>query len=163
MFDEAQKYISENHEQVTDLLADFSQTDVLLFYCPRPEIRKLQEQKWQPILDLCNQNLNTVFKATDALEVLPQNKNSAEVFKKMLKTLSLKQLTVLYLAATNLKSPLLGYLLLGQKISAAQAFDLAYLEELCQNERWGEDAEAVEKRRKVFEVLQQIEDYIKND
>ena len=70
---------------------------------------------------------------------------------------------MLYLSATNFKPPLLGYLLLGQKISAAQAFDLAYLEELCQNERWGEEAEAVEKRRKVFEVLQQIEDYIKND
>ena len=163
MFDEAQKYISENREQVTDLLTDFAQTDVLLFLCPNAEIKKTQEQKWLPVLAQINQILNTVFKATDALEVLSQNKNSAEVFKKMLNTLSLKQLTVLYLAATHLKSPLLGYLLLVQKISAVQAFDLAYLEELCQNERWGEDAEAVEKRRKVFEVLQQVEDYIKND
>lgn len=163
MFDEAQKYISENREQVTDLLADFSQTDVLLFYCTQPEIRKLQEQKWPPILDLCNQNLNTVFKADESLNVLPENKKSAEIFKNELRTLSLKQLTALYLAATNLKSPLLGFAMLQQKMSAAEAFDLAYLEELCQNERWGEDAEAVEKRRKVFEVLQQIEDYIKND
>ena len=163
MFDEAQKYISENREQVTDLLTDFSQTDVLLFLCPNAEIKKTQEQKWLPVLAQINQILNTVFKATDALEVLSQNKNSAEVFKKMLKTLSLKQLTALYLAATNLKSPLLGFAMLQQKMSAVEAFDLAYLEELCQNERWGEDAEAVEKRRKVFEVLQQVEDYIKND
>lgn len=163
MFDEAQKYISENREQVTDLLTDFAQTDVLLFLCPNAEIKKTQEQKWLPVLAQINQILNTVFKATDALEVLSQNKNSAEVFKKMLKTLSLKQLTALYLAATNLKSPLLGFAMLQQKMSAVEAFDLAYLEELCQNERWGEDAEAVEKRRKVFEVLQQVEDYIKND
>lgn len=163
MFNEAQKYISENREQVIDLLADFAQTDVLLFLCPDAKIRKMQEQKWLPVLAQINQNLNTVFKADEALNVLPENKKSAEIFKNELRTLSLKQLTALYLAATNLKSPLLGFAMLQQKMTAAEAFDLAYLEELCQNEQWGEDAEALNKRRQVFEVLQQIEDYIKND
>ena len=74
--------------------------------------------------------------------------------------MSLKTLTAYYLAAVRLKSPLLALAFAEKKISASEAFDLAYLEELYQSKSWGVDDEAEQGRQCVKNELFEIDDFL---
>lgn len=157
---DTQNYVAQNTSQVIATLSEFAQTDVLLFWHPKAEINAVQQKKWQPILDKINADLNTVFKATEGLEILPQNKTSAQIFAQKISALPTVKLTALYAAALNLKSPLLAYAMVQKMLSADEVFAAAFLEELQQNKAWGEDAEAVQKRARIKAEIEQIEEYI---
>ena len=160
-FEDTQKYVTENTPQIITTLTEFAQTDVLLFWHPKAEINAAQQHQWQPILDKINADLNSVFKPSVALDVLPQNQTSAQIFAQKIAALPPAKLTALYIAALNLKSPLLAYAMVQKIISADDAFTSAFLEELQQNKSWGEDAEAVQKRARIKAEIKQIEEYIK--
>ena len=157
---DTQNYVTENTSQVVAVLAEFAQTDVLLFWHPKAEINATQQKTWQPILDKINTDLNSVFKATEGLEILPQNKTSAQIFAQKISALPMTKLTALYAAALNLKSPLLAYAMVQKMISADAAFAAAFLEELQQNQAWGEDNEALQKRARIKEEILKIEEYL---
>lgn len=159
-FEDTQNYVTENTSQVIAVLAEFAQTDVMLFWHPKAEINAAQQKTWQPILDKINADLNSVFKATESLEIPPQNKTSAQILAQKISALPAAKLTALYAAALNLKSPLLAYAMVQKIISADDAFTAAFLEELQQNQAWGEDAEAVQKRARIKAEIKQIEEYL---
>ena len=74
--------------------------------------------------------------------------------------MSLKTLTAYYLAAVRLKSPLLALAFAEKKITASEAFELAYLEELYQSKSWGVDEEAEQSRQCVKNELLEIEEFL---
>lgn len=153
-------YVAQNTPQVIATLSEFAQTDTLLFWHNKAEINALQQQRWQPILDKINADLNTVFKATEGLEILPQNKNSAQTFAAALGAMSPHLLTAVYAIALNLKSPLLAYAVVRNHISLEEAFHAAFLEELYQNQAWGEDVAALNNRAQIKAELEQIGAYL---
>lgn len=159
-FADTQKYVTENTSQVIATLAEFVQTDVLLFWHPKAEINTAQQLQWQPILDKINVDLNSVFKPSVALDVLPQNQTSAQIFAKKIAALPPAKLTALYIAALNFKSPLLAYAMVQKMVTTDEVFNAAFLEELQQNKAWGEDDEAVQKRARIKAEIKQIEEYI---
>ena len=159
-FDAAEKYVSENRDFIETTLAEFVLTDTLLFWSDKSEIKSLQKEKWQPLLDRLAQQNNWHFCTTEDFCLPQENERTGEIFSAYLKTLSLKKLTALYLAATNMKSPLLGVAMVENILPAIKAFDLAFLEELYQAKEWGEDAAASNLRQKILEDLQAIEEYL---
>ena len=158
----AEKYISQNKDFILTTLSEFVLTDTILFWSDKPEIKTLQLQKWQPVLDWLGITYNMHFFSTEDFCLPQENERTCEVFSAYLRTLSLKKLTALYLAATNMKSPLLAIAMVEQKLSADEAFNLAFLEELYQAQLWGKDEAAENLRNKIKEDLSEIEDYIKN-
>ncbi len=161
-FSEAEKYVAQNKELIIGTLADFALTDTLLFWSDKEELKTLQQQQWQPVLNWLAQRLNLHFCTTEDFCLPQENERSSEIFAAYLRTLSLKPLTALYLAATNLKSPLLATMFLAGKLSASEVFDLAFLEELYQVRQWGEDTAAANLRQIIRDDLNAIEEYIKN-
>jgi ATP synthase F1 complex assembly factor 2 len=159
-FAAAEKYVSENRDFIETTLAEFVLTDTLLFWSDNQEVKALQKEQWQPILDRLAEQNNWHFCTTEDFCLPQENERTGEKFATYLKTLSLKKLTALYLAATNMKSPLLGVAMIENILSSSTAFDLAFLEELYQTKKWGEDAAASNLRRKIFEDLQAIEGYL---
>ena len=72
-----------------------------------------------------------------------------------------KEMACYYAAALNMKSVLLALALVKGKINAQTAGKLSYLEELWQNEMWGNDEEAAKRRKERCDELVEIESYLK--
>lgn len=159
-FKQAEKDIKEHRSEVIEKLVEFSFTDVILFWSANEDIKKLQTEKWLPVLKWLNNRFKITLKETDGLTPPPQNENNRAVFMQILEKMSLKTLTAYYLAAVRLKSPLLALAFAEKKISASEAFDLAYLEELYQSKSWGVDDEAEQGRQCVKNELLEIDDFL---
>ena len=162
-FRDAEQYILQNKKEIISLLAEFVLTDTILFWSADEDIKLLQREKWQPIIDFADKEIGINLQKT--YEIIPPSENNhcREAFKNYLRTLYLNELTALYLAATELKSVLLAVALVKRKISATEVFEGAFLEEFYQNERWGTDKEAENKREQIKENLLKIEGYIQEN
>jgi chaperone required for assembly of F1-ATPase len=154
------KDISARKEEVTDKLIKFSFTDVLLFWSANDEIKAVQVQKWTPILEWLGARFSLNLEKTDTLAAPKSNEDNYERFKDILLALPDKKLTVFYLAALLLKSPLLALALIDGRINADEAFDLAFLEEIEQNKRWGVDSECLSRRQQIKAELHEIAGYL---
>ena len=159
-FKQADKEIKEHRSEVIEPLVEFSFTDVILFWSANDDIKSLQTEKWLPVLKWLNNRFKITLKETDGLTPPPQNENNRAGFTEILEKMSLKTLTTYYLAAVRLKSPLLALALVEKKITASEAFELAYLEELYQSKSWGVDEEAEQGRQCVKNELLEIEEFL---
>lgn len=159
-FKQAEKEIKEHRSEVIEKLVEFSFTDVILFWSANDDIKSLQTEKWLPVLKWLNNRFKITLKETDGLTPPPQNENNRAGFAEILEKMSLKTLTAYYLAAVRLKSPLLALALSEKKITASEAFELAYLEELYQSKSWGVDEEAEQGRQCVKNELLEIEEFL---
>ena len=131
-FTDVEKYVEENKEFIISQLSDFSLTDVILFWSKESELKKLQQTKWQPIIDWCNNEFGCSFQSSYFFEIKNKQENKAKILS-ILRTLYLKDLVGLYLASTKAKSVLLGLGLIKNKITALEVFENSFLEELYQN------------------------------
>lgn len=156
----AEKYVKQNQPEIINILVDFTLTDVILFWNSNAELMKKQKLGWQPLLDWLLQEYHIKLIPTTSLEPPQENKQQCKSLQQLYGTLYLKDLTAFYLAATSLKSTILGFALVKNKINSAKAHELSFMEELHQNIFWGEDEEAVKNREKVHQDLQQIEEYL---
>lgn len=159
-FMQAEKEIKEHRSEVIEKLVEFSFTDVILFWSANDDIKSLQTEKWLPVLKWLNNRFKITLKETDGLTPPPQNENNRAGFTEILEKMNLKTLTAYYLAAVRLKSPLLALALAEKKITASEAFELAYLEELYQSKSWGVDEEAERGRQCVKKELLEIEEFL---
>lgn len=158
-FAEAEKYIATHHSETIDNLCRFFETDVLLFWSDKPDVYEYQNQHWQPILD----KLNSVFKLDlqkTTFLISAENKKSVALFADILNSLTIKELTGCFIASSELKSVLLGLLMAKKEISASEAFNASFLEELYQNKFWGEDPAAKNARSDTQKTLSEIEGYL---
>ena len=159
-FKQAEKEIKEHRSEVIEKLVEFSFTDVILFWSANDDVKKLQTEKWLPVLKWLNNRFRITLKETDGLTPPPQNENNRAGFTEILEKMSLKMLTAYYLAAVRLKSPLLALAFSEKKITASEAFELAYLEELYQSKSWGVDEEAEKGRQCVKKELLETEEFL---
>lgn len=161
ILDEATKDVAQNREEIITKLLELAKTDLLFFWGENKDLFLRQEKKWMPILEWASQILKAKLETTDKLDV-PANEEMKAPMAKMLKEMSNKELACYYAATFNMRSALLALALVKGKISAEEACELSYLEELWQNEVWGTDPEAKSKRQERCEELQEIEKYLKS-
>ena len=159
---EAQQEISEHREEVIDRLVQFSLTDMLLFWGHEKDLIERQQKVWGPVLAWAKEELNTKFVTTNTLDVPEENKGSGYRLKLFLETLSDKELAAFYAAALKTRSVLLAAAMVKGNITAEEAFNAAFLEELWQSESWGNDEEACCRRDKIKTEIQEIEDFLKS-
>ena len=159
-FVEAQKYVGSHRTEIIETLCNYFNDDTLLFWSDKPDLLAYQKEQWQPFLNM----LNTVFKidlVTTTTLFPAKNEEAFLQYKKQVETASDKELTACRIASAEMKSVLLALLLAKQKISAEEAFNAAFLEELYQNKFWGEDVAALNARQKSKDLLQKVEEYLK--
>lgn len=152
--------IGKSRKEVIDRLVVFSQTDLLLFWGHEKDLIERQEKIWGPILQWANNEINVKFEKTQGLDV-PENKASGEKLKDYLNSFSDKELAAFYVAALNMKSVLLAIALVKKRLSADEAFNAAFLDELWQAESWGVEKEAEKRRAELKKELHEIEDFLK--
>lgn len=159
-FIKSQQYIAEHRAETVDNICRFLDVDTLLFWDEKEDLSAYQIKYWQPLLHKLKTEFGLDMQTTTGL-LLTENEKNTKKFSHILQSMSNKELTGCFLAASELKSVLLGLLFAKQKISAAEAFQAAYLEEIYQNQFWGEDVAALNARKKSKELLENIEEYLK--
>lgn len=160
--EEAQKEIAKNSGEVIDRLVKYSLTDLLLFWGQEKDLIERQTEVWGPILKWAKQELDTKFITTQSLDVPEENRTSSYRLKQFMETLSNKELTAFYGAALKMRSVLLAAALVKGKISAEEAFNAAFLDELWQAENWGADEEAEARRQTIKNEIFEIEKFLHN-
>lgn len=162
MYEVLKKAVSEMGKyrcEIIGKLLDFAKTDVLFFWGEKRDLFLQQQEKWLPILEWAASELNTKLKKTETLDI-PDNSAMNNPLENILNQMNDKELACFYAAALDIRSVLLALALVKGRINADEAYQLSYLEELWQNERWGVDGEADCRRKERLAELKEIESFL---
>lgn len=136
-------------------LGSFVMCDSLLF------VSKETPDDWRERIEKAVAEANAVFKTsfviTDKLEVPCSNLEQKKAFLRYFETCCDDKAAYIYLVATELRSVLAAVLAVERKISLAEAFELAFYEEICQQKKWGLTEEAESRQREIKNKLQELE------
>ena len=146
----AQERIEPDRDAVADALAVYGESDLLCYRVDHPEaLARRQERAWQPWLDWAAERYGARLLPTTGIVHRRQDPAALAALR-----WALGEQSALALAALGIAIPALGSLVLGLALAegaldAGMAHALATLDETFQAEQWGEDAEAVQRRREI--------------
>ncbi len=139
--------VAPHRPAIVEELADYGCHDLLCYWTDETgELLRRQQQLWQPLLDWAAEELRAPLKKTCGITPQPQAPESLAALKLAVEEHSDLELTGLAAAVKAAGSLVIGLALSKGRIDTAQAVALSQLDELYQAEKWGEDAEAVERR-----------------
>ena len=141
------KKIAGEREYFISVLADFAETDTLLYLPDNLAINTLKDA--MTAIGQANVLSGTSFVMVKDFSVVDVNGMQREKMKSYLRRLADEELAVLYLAATELRSVLLGILFVEGKASADTVFRLAFCEELEQQKQWGIDETVIIRQKDI--------------
>ena len=135
-------------------IAKYATTDLLCYHADEPrELAERQQKIWQPLLDWAEARLGASFVVTQGVSPVAQAPATLAAIERAVAAHDAMRLVTLHLATTACGSVVLGLALLAERISAAEAFAAAQLDETFQIERWGEDAEQTRTRAALQEDI----------
>nr|XP_032510554.1 ATP synthase mitochondrial F1 complex assembly factor 2 [Danaus plexippus plexippus] len=126
-----------NCHDITSYLLDFIATDTLLFYSEEEELRKLQEKKWEPVLEWFCKRFGVTQEVSKDLELPPIRAETRAVLARHFLSYDFPSLTALNFGVEALKSPILMLACVERHLEPKDAVMLARLEEEYQVSRWG--------------------------
>lgn len=139
--------IVPHRNAVMDEMMRYAETDLLCYRAGHPaELTEIQARRWQPLLDWAAEQLGARMVVTEGLIAVAQPTRALLVLRQHLEGLSLWQLTAAQSLTAACGSLILSLATVAGRVSGETAWELALLDELYQNERWGEDWEATERR-----------------
>ncbi|MBY0431649.1 MAG: ATPase [Rhodospirillales bacterium] len=141
--------ISPNRAEIIRQLVEYAATDLLCYRAGERRLADRQELMWQPLLDWAKAEFGAVLVITFGLMPVEQPAEGLESLRRRIEDYDLWRLTALQSAVAVMGSLVLGMALVEGRLSAEEAFVLSQLDELVQNEEWGEDWEAVERRDRL--------------
>lgn len=157
-----EREIGEHRDEIVDKMVQFLLTDMMLFWGQEKDLIASQEKVWRPLLEWAQQALDAKLVTTNDLDVPKENLQSGYRLKLFLQDLSDKELVAFYVAALDMRSVLLAAALVKGRLSADEAFEAAFLEELWQAKNWGADDEAENRRAELKQELIEIEEFLKS-
>ena len=122
-----------------------------------------KQKLWRQILDWAQQKVNVHLKTTQGIDVPEQEEEMNSRLRTFLDGLDDRQLLAFFKAALDMRSVLLAAALVKGKISAEQAFEAAFVEELWQSENWGVVEETAQRWKQLKSELKEIETFLKNN
>jgi len=139
--------IGPNRAAMEEQLLRFAETDMLCYRADQPiELAERQQATWQPVLDWAEARFGASLATTSSVLPIVQPADAQVALAEALAAYDEFRLAALSAAVGAMGSLILGLALAEARLTAEEAFALAQLEESYQNEKWGEDAEAVARR-----------------
>jgi chaperone required for assembly of F1-ATPase len=140
--------VRENFTTVATDIAGYAGSDLVCYLAEVPaELVRRQTELWQPLLDWANHRYDTALQTTTSMVAIAQSAASLARYQQVVAALDAWQLTGLAHLTGTTGSLIIALALLEHHISPAEAVAAAQLDELFQAERWGEDAEALQRRQ----------------
>ncbi|MFM9939045.1 MAG: ATP12 family chaperone protein [Hyphomicrobiaceae bacterium] len=141
--------VAGREAEVAADIVTYSGSDLLCYRADRPEGLVLrQQQAWDPVLAWAEARLKTTYVRQTGLMPVAQSSQSAAAMADALAGLDAFRLTSLHVLTTLMGSALLALAVHTGFLTADAAWSAAHIDEDWQIAEWGEDAEAVERRRK---------------
>ena len=135
--------VIEQFEEVSSLVSDYGDTDLLYYRADSPaELKIRQQSSWDPIIDWAEKNFEVKINCGTGILYIPQDRELVYKLSKEISELSSFQLTALYDIVSITGSLILGLATINGRLSAEDAFNLSRIDELWQIEQWGVDEEA---------------------
>ncbi len=150
--------IHERRDEIVLRLLEFSATDTILYLreCVSNE-QVLNSLKCA--ISCANDFLQTKFEEVSGLEVSVVNLAQKVQLRTFLNKLDDASLAVVYLVATELRSVLLGCLFLCRVFSVKDIFNLAFAEELEEQNKWGRDDFILQRHAEILKKLKTLEKF----
>ncbi|HEY3919517.1 MAG TPA: ATP12 family protein [Stellaceae bacterium] len=146
--------VAPRRAEVIAELAKYAATDLLCYRADDPpELAKRQKCHWQPLLDWAAERYDAALSVTAGITPVPQAPAAIVAIERAIAAHDAMLLVALHLATTSCGSVVLGLALLAGRITPEEAFAAAQLDENFQIERWGEDAEQIQRRAALNEDL----------
>lgn len=146
----AQERIAHDPAPVILELARYGETDLLCYRAGHPEeLMRRQQIGWQPWLDWAERRLGARLRVTTGVMPVTQDTAALAVLAEAVAAQAPPALAALGIAVPALGSLVLGLALAAGELDAAAAHGLATLDETFQEELWGRDATAVERRAQL--------------
>lgn len=146
----AQERLAHDLAPTVDAIARYGETDLLCYRADRPpELVRRQAERWQPWLDWVATAHDAPLRVTTGVSPIRQHRDSLAALRRAVAALDPHSLTALGIAVPALGSLVLGLALAEGRLAAGEAHALGALDELFQEEQWGADDEAVNRRAGV--------------
>jgi chaperone required for assembly of F1-ATPase len=157
----AQERIAPDPGPVVDALAKYGESDLLCYRTDAPHaLAEREAREWQPWLNWAALSLDAPLHSTVGVMHVKQNATALAALRHVLAAQNANVLAGLGVAVPALGSLVLGLALAAGRLTAAQAHDLATLDERFQEELWGADEEALARRRLIGADLAMAERFM---
>jgi chaperone required for assembly of F1-ATPase len=146
--------VAPDRTPVVEELASYAETDLLCYRAgEQPELAARQAEAWQPLLDWAAERFAARLEITHEIAPLSQPAEAVEALRAAVEALEPMVLAGLHAATAAAGSVVIGLALAEGRLDADRAFEVSVVDETFQIEQWGEDSEAMARRRAVLEDL----------
>lgn len=142
--------------------ANYAGTDLLCYRAERPDSLVERERAvWQPLLDWAADRFDAPLRVTAGIVPVEQPADSLKALRAVLDGLDVPTLVAVADLTSCCGSLILALAIWDGRLDAAGAVAATELDEAHQNERWGEDAEALVRRRRVERDIRAGADFLR--
>jgi chaperone required for assembly of F1-ATPase len=146
--------IGKNREAVIQSILRFGEHDLVCYRAEQPpELAVLQEKNWSPLLDWAAQSHGSKLSVGTGLAHVGQPPEALAALGCAVAGMDDLALTALHVMASITGSLVLGLALAEGRIDAAEAFRLSRIDEDYQAGKWGQDAEAEARAKRLAQEL----------
>jgi len=136
----------------------YGETDLLCYRAREPDdLIACQRAQWQPLLDWAAEALGARLAVTEGVVPVSQPPDAAAALERAVEALDDLTLSALVAATRASGSLVVGLALVMGRVDAETASRAAELDQAWQNEKWGEDSEALARRRALAAELRAVE------
>jgi chaperone required for assembly of F1-ATPase len=143
-------------------LLGFGRTDLVSYRAEHPEeLAARQKAAWDPLLNWLSATHNARLAVTAGIKAVAQPEPSLVALSGAVGAMNDYQLVALHAATTITGSLTIALALAAGRLTAAQAFDVAHVDEHFQVEKWGRDSEADARLERLKTELESAERFLK--
>lgn len=154
--------VTPERAALIDELMKYTDADLLCYRVAFPiPLKARQDTLWQPVLDWLAGHSGISMRTADGLMPLSQTPETVAALRAALEALDDETLTALQATAAIANSLALSLAHVHGRLTAAEVYAAAVLDETFQMEKWGEDDLALERRRNIDADLRAIGEYLR--
>lgn len=140
--------VTPQRDAVIDQIVAYGGSDLVCYRAQDPDDLVVRQVKsWQPLLDWCRERFGAELAVTAGIMPLAQSEQALAALRRGIAAYNDLVLSGLYQLTTGFGSLVIALAVLEGRIEAEKGIEFALLDELFQAERWGEDWEALERRK----------------
>ncbi len=144
--------VASDLQAVHEDILRFSSSDLLCYRADSPqELVNLQTEKWDPIIDWAANHLGARFSLAEGIVHQEQPREAIAAFAVTLRKYHTSlELACLHTVTTLTGSAILALAFAEGEVTADEAWEIAHLDEDYQASVWGDDDEAIARRKKRY-------------
>ena len=136
-------------------LTNFARNDLLCYRATEPaELVRRQQTAWDPLLDWTNATYGAPLATTHGVSHVAQDEAAIAALSHAVQAADAWTLVGIHAATTITGSLILALAILENRLSHTEAFAASRIDEAFQSEKWGRDAEAEARARRLAAELE---------